>query len=167
MSESSFFCSCPSACGISVSWPGPWAVEAWSPNHWTYGEFPWIIFKMNPPAPSDAMWNRDKLTQFTDLWANNISLDFHFKSLSFGVLCYEAIDHWGNYIFLCLIFLLVLLKDIYLFIIWLHWVLVATLRGFSLIAMQWLLSLQSMVCRVHGLQYLWHTGSVALQYVGS
>ena len=67
----------------------------------------------------------------------NIFVDYHCKSLSLGVICYEAI-------FLYLIFLLVLLKDIYY--------LVATLRGFSLVAMKWLLLLQSMVCRVHRLQ---------------
>ena len=36
------------ACGISVSWPGiepvPPAVEAWSSNHWTTREFPYLIY---------------------------------------------------------------------------------------------------------------------------
>ena len=70
-------------------------------------------------------------------------------------------------------------KFIYLFNLWLHWVfitarmlsLVAASGGYSLLrcagfSLRWLLLLQSTGSRVQA-QYLWLTGLVALQHVGS
>ena len=52
------------ACGILIPWPGiepgPLAVNAWSPNHWTTRELPSIMFFLNPwpSSQTTGLWNR-------------------------------------------------------------------------------------------------------------